>query len=177
MTQEKSDIVDLRTIAPNTAQAQTHVPGSMHWEAEEFPYNPKDLQWFLVGGIFALGLFASLLILKNMFGAVTILLFVFIIYLYATKKPDILSIVVDGRGITINRKHISYSDITSFWVLYEPPTKDLIVIQKANFTSKTIIPLGQVNPTELRALLIANAITEKEEEETLIDILARRFGF
>ena len=177
MNQEKSDIIDLRKIAPSAQQKQTPASGSMSWEAEEFAYHPKDLQWFLVGGILALGIFASLLVLKNMFGAVTILLFMFIMYLYATKKPDTLSIVADGRGIAINNKRIPYSDITSFWVLYEPPVKDLIIIQKAKFTPKTIIPLGQTNPVELRALLLANAIIEKEEEETLTDILARRFGF
>lgn len=177
MTQEKNDIVDLRKIAPSAPQTPASVPGSLSWKTEEFAYHPKDLQWFLVAGILALGIFASLLVLKNMFGAATILLFMFIMYLYATKKPDMLSVVVDGRGITVNNKRISYSDISSFWVLYEQPVKDLIIIQKAKFTPKTIIPLGQVNPVELRALLLANAIVEKEEEETLTDILARRFGF
>lgn len=177
MTQEKTDIVDLRKIAPSASQEQISASSSISWETEEFTYHPKDLQWFLVGGILAFGIFASLLILKNMFGAATILLFMFIMYLYATKKPDMLSVVVDGRGITVNNKRVPYSDITSFWILYEPPVKDLILIQKAKFTPKTILPLGQVNPVELRALLLANAIIEKEEEETLTDILARRFGF
>lgn len=174
---EKNDIVDLRKIAPSASQKQLPASGSISWETEEFPYHQKDLQWFLIGGVLALGIFVSLLILKNMFGAATMLLFVLIMYLYATKKPEMLSVVVDGRGVTINNKRILYSDITSFWVLYEPPVKDLILIQKARFTPKTIIPLGQINPLELRALLLANAIIEKEEEETLTDILARRFGF
>lgn len=177
MTQEKTDIVDLRKIAPASPQERAPASGSMSWETEEFTYHTKDLQWFLVGGILAFGIFASLLILKNMFGAATILLFMFIMYLYATKKPDMISVVVDGRGITVNNKRTPYSDISSFWVHYEPPVKDLILIQKAKFTPKTIIPLGQTNPVELRALLLANAIVEKEEEETLTDILARRFGF
>ncbi len=177
MTQGKTDIVDLRKITPSAPQKQTPAPGSLSWETEEFAYHHKDLQWLLVGGILALGIFASLLVLKNIFGAATILLFMFIMYLYATKKPDMLSVVVDGRGITVNNKRIPYSDIISFWVLYEPPVKDLIIMQKAKFTPKTIIPLGQANPVELRALLLANAIIEKEEEETLTDILARRFGF
>ena len=177
MPQDKDGIIDLRKIAPSAPQKQTPAPGSMSWETEEFTYHLKNLQWFLVGGILAFGIFVSLLILKNIFGAVTILLFIFIIYLYATKKPDMLSVVADGRGITVNRKRIPYSDIASFWILYEPPVKDLILIQKAKFTPKTIIPLGQVNPVELRALLLANAIVEKEEEETLTDIFARRFGF
>jgi len=177
MTQEKTDIVDLRKIAPSAPQERVPASSSISWEAEEFAYHQKDLQWFLVGGILAFGIFASLLILKNVFGAVTMLLFMVIMYLYATKKPDMISMIVDGRGITVNNKRIPYSDITSFWILYEPPVKDLILIQKAKFTPKTIIPLGQANPVELRALLLTNAIVEKEEEETLTDILARRFGF
>lgn len=180
MAQEKDNVVDLRPLAPqsqNENPSSSSSPSKMQWEAEEFAYHEKDLQWHIVAGVLALGIFLSLLILKNIFGAATILLFLIIIYLYSTKKPDMLSVAVDGRGITVNKKYIPYGDINSFWILYESPVKELILIQKARFSTKTVIPLGSTNPVDLRALLIANAITEKEEEETLTEILARRFRF
>ncbi|MBI1755147.1 hypothetical protein HYR65_02590 [Candidatus Azambacteria bacterium] len=151
--------------------------GELSWQTEEFAFYEKELQWFLIAGIVAAGLFVSLLILKNIFGAATILLFAVIMYMYANKKPDVITVVADARGIRVNDKLTLYSALASFWVLYEPPVKDLILIHKARFVPKVIIPLGNADPLELREILLANSVAEKEEEESLADIIARRLGF
>jgi len=151
--------------------------GEISWQVEEFTWHEKDPQWFLLLGIIALGIVVSLIILKNMFGAATVLLFAIIIYIYATKKPDTLEVTVNTRGISVNGKLTPYSSLMSFWVLYEPPLKELILIHKARFTPKVVIPLGDANPLPLREILLANALLEKEEEESLVDIIARRIGF
>jgi len=156
---------------------QNQTPNEIHWEAEEFAYHPKDSQWFITAGIVALGIFVSLLILKNIFGAATILLFFIIIYLYATKKPDIISVTINTRGVAVKNKLTSYSNIASFWILYEPPIKELILIRKEHFTPKITIPLGTASPIEVRNILLANAVKEKEEEESLADVIARRLRF
>jgi len=156
---------------------ENQAPNEIHWEAKEFAYHPKDSQWFITAGIVALGVFVSLLILKNIFGAATILLFFIIIYLYATKKPDIIPVTINTRGVAVKNKLTPYSNIASFWILYEPPIKELILIRKEHFTPKITIPLGTVNPIEVRNILLANAVKEKEEEESLTDIIARRLRF
>ena len=156
---------------------ENQAPNEIHWEAEEFAYHPKDSQWFITAGIVALGVFVSLLILKNVFGAATILLFFIIIYLYATKKPDIIPVTINTRGVAVKNKLAPYSNIASFWILYEPPIKELILIRKEHFTPKITIPLGTANPIEVRNILLANAVKEKEEEESLTDIIARRLRF
>ena len=156
---------------------QNQAPNEIHWEAEEFAYHPKDSQWFITAGIVALGVFVSLLILKNIFGAATILLFFIIIYLYATKKPGIISVTINTRGVAVKNKLTSYSNIASFWILYEPPIKELIIIRREHFTPKITIPLGNTNPVEIRNILLANSMKEKEEEESLADVIARRLRF
>ena len=178
MIEHDKEILDLRALDKNVQEQKTaSAPERITWETEEFPYYEKDFKWFLLAGIIVTGVLISLLILKNVFGAATLLLFAIIGYVYALKKPDMLSITIDAQGVAVNGKTIGYSQITSFWVLYEPPVKDLIIIRKEHFMPKTIIPLGDANPVEVRSLLLANAITEKEEEESIADILSRRFGF
>ena len=156
---------------------ENQAPNEIHWEAEEFAYHPKDSQWFITAGIVALGVFVSLLILKNVFGAATILLFFIIIYLYVTKKTTIIPVTINTRGVAVKNKLAPYSNIASFWILYEPPIKELILIRKEHFTPKITIPLGTANPIEVRNILLANAVKEKEEEESLTDIIARRLRF
>lgn len=174
MDQGKTNVIDLRNAAPEKPVSASR---SIEWTTAEYEHLEKEFQWFLTAGIVAFGIILSLIILKNIFGAATITLFAVIFYLYATRKPEQITVRVDGRGITVNNKTIPYSSITSFWVLYEPPIKDLIIIRKEHFVPKTIFPLGNANPVEVRSILIANAIKEKEEEESLTDILARRMGF
>lgn len=149
----------------------------IHWQTKEFTYHQKDPQWFIAAGIAAVGVIISLLIMKNIFGAATILLFFVILYLYATKKPDTISTIINSRGVAVNQKLTSYSTIASFWILYEPPIKELIIIRKAHLTPKMIIPIGDTNPVEIRNILLANAVKEKEEEESLAEIIARRLRF
>lgn len=178
MEDNKKGIIDLRGLGHQTKDVEkTGIPEHISWETEEFPYHEKDSQWFLLAGIIAAAIIISLVILQNIFGAVTFLLFAVIGYLYASKKPEILNVVIDARGVTVNGKLIPYFHINSFWILYEPPLKDLILIQKEKFTIKTIIPLGDTHPVEVRALLLHNAIAEKEEEESIAEILSRRFRF
>lgn len=149
----------------------------IRWQVEEFAYREKDPQWFMLAGIAALTIVIILVLLKNIFGVAVILLFAVILYMYATKKPDTLHVVVNPRGIMVNDKLTPFSSLTSFWILFEPPLKDLILIHKARFMPKMIVPLGNAHPVALREILLANTLPEKEEEESLIDILARRFGF
>lgn len=179
MEHEKNKVVDLRNIPAGEQKNATpsQAPLRLEWSAPEYEHFEKEFQWFLTAGIVAAGIILSLVILKNIFGAATIALFAVIAYLYATRKPETLAVIIDGKGISVNKKHISFSSVTSFWVLYEPPIKDLIIIRKEHFVPKTIIPLGNTNPVEVRSIMLANAIKEKEEEESLTDIFARRIGF
>ncbi len=171
-------MMNLRGPEKETGAPQnTAAPERIAWETEEFPYHEKESRWFLLAGIIAAGIIISLVILKNIFGAVTFLLFAIIGYVYATKKPEILHVAIDAKGITVNDKLIPYSQMASFWILYEPPLQDLIIIRKEKFSVKTIIPLGDTHPVDVRSLLIHNAIAEKEEEESIAEILSRRFRF
>lgn len=174
MDQEKNNVVDLRNVSP---AEHTEAPHRIEWNTVEYEHHEKEFQWFLTAGIVAFGIILSLIILKNIFGAATITLFSIIFYIYATRKPEPITVAIDGRGITVNNKFVPYSSITSFWVLYEPPIKDLIIIRKEHFVPKMMFPLGDANPVEIRSVLLANAIKEKEEEESLTDILSRRIGF
>ena len=176
MHQNKNNIIDLRQ-AEQAKKEKSEEKEEISWQTAEFEYYPKNTSWHLAIGIILFGLFISLIILKNIFGAATILLFGVVIYIYATKKPQIVTVKINRRGVYINNKHIPYSNISSFWIHYEPPVKNLIIIVKESIIPKMIIPLGDTNPVKIREILLANAILEKEEEESLTEIIFRRIRF
>ncbi len=176
-TEIPEHIVDLRALNTEREPAKQNAHREIRWETEEFPYREKNPQWFLIGGILLFGVCASLVILKNFFGAAVMLLFGVVIYMHALKKPAILTVIVSARGITVNDKLTPYEAITSFWVIYEPPVKELILIKKDRFHLKTVVPLGDADPVALREALIEQGITEQEEQESISEIIARRLGF
>ncbi|MEK7066887.1 MAG: hypothetical protein AAB949_00735 [Patescibacteria group bacterium] len=180
MQQDDKNILDLRNVLGQQSETEIAKPqplSEISWETEEFEYHEKDTGWFLTMGIVFFGIFASLLILKNIFGAATILLFAVIIYLYAAKKPEKILVKADGRGVHINKKLMPYSEIKSFWIHYEPPLKYLILMNKKHIIPKTIVPIGSADPIKLRELLLINALDEKEEEESISEMIFRRLRF
>lgn len=147
------------------------------WSSYEFTHHEKDRQWFLVFWVVAGGVFGSLLILGNVFGAATMALFAVILYIYALKEPNIIHCEINKEGVIFNDRLFPYSSIASFWALYDPPVKDLIIISKHMIVPKISIPLGDANPVEIREMILANGVLEKEEEESISEMIARRLRF
>ncbi len=149
----------------------------IEWSAYEFLHHEKDRQWFLVFWIISGGVFASLLIFGNTFGAATMALFIIILYMYALKKPETIHCKLTQEGVVFNDRLFPYNNISSFWILYEPPVKELIIISKHKLMPKISIPIDDANPTEIREIMLNNGVLEKEEEETLSEIIARKLRF
>jgi len=151
--------------------------GGLEWSAYEFLYHKKDAQWFLVFWIIAGGLFISLLISKNIFGAAVIALFTVILYMYAIEKPKVIHCKIKQDGITFNDRLFPFNTIASFWILYEPPVKELVIISKHKMMPKVSIPIDNADPSKIRELVLENGVLEKEEEESISDIVARKLRF
>ncbi len=150
---------------------------SISWSAYEFLHHEKDKRWFLIFWILSIGVFVSLLIFANFFGAATIALFTVILYMYAIKEPAITNCEIGSEGITLNDRLFPHNSLSSFWILYEPPVKELILISKHKVMPKISIQLGNANPVEIRELLLQNGLLEKEEEESISEIIARKIRF
>ncbi len=149
----------------------------IEWSAYEFEYHKKDKRWFLIFWIISAGLFFSSIILGNIFGSAMLVLFSIIIYLYASKEPEIITCKITSQGLFLNNRIFPFSSISSFWIFYETGVKKLTLISKHKIMPKIDIPLGNTNPVKIRELLIKKGIEEKEEEEAISDIIARKLRF
>lgn len=149
----------------------------LEWTAYEFTYHHKDIRWLASFWVIAAALFASMLIAKNLFGAAVIALFSVVLHMYATKQPDIANCKINGRGIILNDRLFPFSSISSFWILYEPPIKELIFISKHRAMPRIVIPLENANPTDIREMMLRAGILEREEEEPISNIIARILRF
>jgi len=150
---------------------------SIEWSCYEFEYHHKDQRWFLVFWIISGGLIFSSVILGNIFGAAMLALFAVIIYMYSNKEPDVISCKLSGEGVIFNERIFPFGTISSFWILYDHDIKKLIIISSQKVMPKIVIPLGGANPVEIREFFIKKGIEEREEEESISDIIARKLRF
>ncbi len=150
---------------------------SIEWSAYEFEYHKKDQKWFLIFWIISGGVFFSSIILGNIFGAAMLALFSIIIYIYATKEPEKIKCKISEKGLVFNDRLFPFNSLSSFWIFYESGIKKLVIISNFKVVPKIEIPLGDANPVKIRELLLKKGVKEKEEEESISDIIARKLRF
>jgi len=100
-----------------------------------------------------------------------IILILFIIVYFHIENQNIKNIQVSitEDGILINDKLLEYKNIDHFYIIYHPPIIKKLYIQPRNMLQHRItIPLEDINPVELREVLLMyiEEDLEKEEEPT-----------
>ncbi len=149
----------------------------LSWRSLEYiqPENGKERA--ILAGILAAGFFIGSLIIKNYLLAIIIGLAYSIIYIYSVRKPLMIDFALTRRGIQVGNRVYEYDNLKSFWVFYAPPElKELSVQSKKTLMPYIKIPIENVNPTQLRSILL-KYIPEKKQEESVVDVAARRIGF
>lgn len=147
----------------------------LSWEASRF-YGKKDSNWFWYLAGVAMIVVITAIIIKNFLLAVLAVVGYFTISIVGSQGRQKHSFELDMDGIRINSKHYAFKDMESFWIDYTPPhKKELILKTKKILVGHLIIPLGDINPNKIRAILI-NILKEERHEESLLDIIADWLG-
>jgi len=147
------------------------------WEAEEYPYYRKSSDWYWAVGIITAGFFAVAIIVGNLLFGAFILLGGFTLALYGARRPQTVSFSISPKGVHVGDTIYPYESIKSFWIFYDPPHVKELSIESHKFIMPHIrIPLGNVNPANMRSYL-QQFLPEEQQEEALTDSLARYFRF
>lgn len=152
------------------------IPKRITWSAndrKQTDLGPRTI-W---GGI----IFFAILILveiwtKNYLGFLVMAVILALIIILRNTKPKIHNFEVSDAGIKIDDEDYYFTDLSSFWILYEPPLfKDLILKSKKTLSTKIVIPLGQADPVMIHRK-ISEYLPEKEEKKSLIDLIGKLLG-
>ena len=147
------------------------------WQTAEYQYYQKSRDWFWALFIMTAAFLVVAIITRNfLFGALMIIAG-FTIALLGGKKPRQVEITLSGRGIQIENNLYLYETLTSFWIFYHPPdSKELSLKSEKGFMPYIKIPLGNTDPALVRRFLL-EFLPEATQEESLIDIIARKLKF
>lgn len=158
-------------------QQKTTMPPMIEWQAPEFVKYEKNSNWLGLWLIISITAVTLAIIFKNFLFAVFLIFAALSVFLQGLKDPKIVTFKITPRGVEIGKKLLSYDDIESFWILYEPPhTKELLLQTKKMSMGQVSIPIEKENPVHIRQALI-NYIPEKEEKQSIVDIIAKFLHF
>lgn len=147
------------------------------WRAPEYTKYPTNINTLIIFAIVDFLIIFLAIITRNILMAVLFFLIGIVVYIYNQKEPKEINFAITPRGIAIDKILYSYQELASFWINYTPPTfKELIIRHKKKFLPLTKIPLANQNPNIIRNRLL-EFLPEKEEEESLIDIITRLLKF
>ena len=143
------------------------------WETPEYEYHEKSTDWYWWVGLFAVILLGIAIWQGSFLFGVLILLGWFTTVLYAMRPPRIVHCAIAERGILVDNKLYFWHDLRSFWIFYNPPVrKDLVITSKRSVMPPLNIHLSEEDPIKIREIVV-KFLPEIEQEESLIDALAR----
>ena len=146
------------------------------WDAHEHIHTEKNNDWYWAVGIITITAAALSFIFNNIIFGILILVSAFALVVHASKKPRIIHVEINDRGIIINDILYPFLTLESFWIdAHERPAKILIKSHKT-FMPYITIHIDEVDPEQVRDILL-NYIAETEHSEPISQKILERFGF
>ena len=146
------------------------------WHAYEYVYREKSTDWYWAVGIIAVSISITSVLFSNILFAIFIMLALFTLIMYAKRKPHLLQVKLDERGIQEGHAHYLYSTIESFWVEDRFGDFKIIMRSKKKTMPYIIIPIMEVSADEVRDHL-KKYVLEEEHSEPLARRIMEYLGF
>lgn len=146
------------------------------WNAPEHLQNEKSNDWYWVVGIITLALIAVCIIFGQFITALFFLVAVSVLVLHASYPPRIIHYEINDRGIVADDKLFPFLSVDSFWIPHDIWPPRILVKSRKILMPLMVIFIDQVDPEEVREILL-HYIAEKEHREPLFKLLLERWGF
>jgi hypothetical protein len=148
----------------------------LRWSAYEHEHIERTSDWFWALGIIAVSAALTSILFGNVLFALLIVVAATVLSLIAQKKPELHEFELSDRGIRISGTLHSYTEIISFWVETEGKEPLLLVDTTKFMAPNLIIPLGDMEPEDVRAFLLER-VDEVPMREPLSHKILEFFGF
>lgn len=146
------------------------------WDAPEHHHTEKDNDWYWAVGIITVTIAALAFIFGNVIFGILVIVGVFALLVYGSKKPEMIHVEINDRGLVIHDVLYPFLTLESFWInAHERPPKILLKSRKT-FMPYIVIYIEQVDPEVVREIIL-KYITETEHHEPLSQKIMEGLGF
>jgi hypothetical protein len=162
---------DLTKEASNTGNVV------FEWLIKEYEEYTRTKRWYIIAIIVGVLMVTYALFVANYLFALVIILFGIVLYMHEMQPPMDVYFAITETGIIIGKKFYRFSELSGFWMIYNPPdVKNLYFRLKNIVKFRVKIPLQNYDPRPIRDYIKQYLKEEVEhEEEPLSDRLARVF--
>ena len=149
-----------------------------HWEADEFEYYAKKIDWYWWLGALVLVGSGAAIYFKNYFFAAFILLAGVVIVMYTRQTPDPMEVSVSEQGVKIDGVMYPYRTLDGFWIAeHENGHIHLLLHSPTAYSPLHSIPVPDfIDILDLREYL-AVFLQEREMTEPLLQRIGHRLKF
>jgi hypothetical protein len=161
-------VVDESVVVGNTL---------LEWSIAEYEQHFRPTAWYVIMTIVGSLLVGYAIFTDNFMFAIIVVLFAIILFLQSHQKPIVVPFRITELGIIINNRLYQYSELKDFYIVYQPPEIKMLFIEtQGTFRPRLRIPLIDMNPNEVRDLLLEFLEENlQKEEEPFSDKVAREW--
>ncbi len=146
------------------------------WSTVEYFHTEKTNDWYWIVGMITISIAIISVILNNVIFAILILVSSFTLTIFASKRPDIVSVTLDKSGVTFGRNRYSYSNIESFWIETRDSYPRILLKTKKFLMPFIIIHTEDEDPEQIKEFL-SKYLPEEENSEPLLEKVLLYLGF
>ncbi|MFA6424053.1 MAG: hypothetical protein WCV83_01930 [Candidatus Magasanikbacteria bacterium] len=144
------------------------------WTVKEYESHDRSQKWYWIMGGLGIALSVYGVIAGNYLFALITVLFGIILFMQDMVAPMDVYFAVTNTGVVIGKKYYRYSELTGFWVIYNPPfTKNLYFSQDNVLNHRIQVPLYDYDPMPIREYLALYLEEDLDQEE---EPLSERMG-
>ncbi|MCK4918605.1 MAG: hypothetical protein KAS02_02385 [Candidatus Pacebacteria bacterium] len=152
----------------------------IQWKAFEYDFSPKSANWFWVVWILTFGFSFMFYLSGNILFGILILITAFSISIFASRKPDLITIKIISEKIIIKNKEINLKKLESFWIeknsdsINKNKQGKILIKPLKKLSPYIIIPLGlETDIDQIRNYLLRYLIEEELHESILQTLLEK----
>jgi len=156
----------------------TRRPRSITWQTLEYKHQERHPDWFWMVGLFgALGIIIAIVTLNFLF-AVVLLIATFSVMMYAARKPEVINITINRRGVQIKNDFYPYSNITAFAIKdVEEEGEDRLILHINRFLLPHVTVRLEDSDIIIVREFLSEFLLEEPYEEPWVDVITERLGF
>ncbi len=146
------------------------------WKTIEHLHTEKTADWYWIVTIVTISIALIAIIMNNIIFAILILVSSFTLSLFASRRPKIVSVLIDKYGITFGETRHPYTELKSFWVETNEHYPKIILKPQKTFAHFIVIYIDDIDPEDVRETLL-EFLPEEKHVEPILEKLLFYLGF
>lgn len=146
----------------------------LSWEAPIRHKPQKGAVWLVLSALALSAILYYAIVSENWFFAIAMMIAVIAYGIDHFEETKTIEVKISEFGIKVGRKHLAYSHIRAFWIVYHTPFVERLYIRTYRKTMPDIIiELNGTDPTLIRKHLTRHIAEWEGREEGFMDLFAR----